>query len=76
MPVGCLGNTSSSDQQDLKNQSSVGSYLDEGGGGNGNKQQVIVGPRTMTDVFIFFIKIKTVDYVLNQSINKQTFISA
>ena len=39
MPVGCLGNTSSSDQKDLKNQSSVGLHLDEGGG-NGHKQQV------------------------------------
>ena len=41
MPVGCLGNTSSSsDQKDLKNHSSVGSHLDEGGGGNGNNSTV------------------------------------
>ena len=31
MPVGCLGNTSSNDQRDSKNQSSVGQNLDEGG---------------------------------------------
>ena len=37
MPVGCLGNNSSSDQKDLQNQSSVGLHLDEGGG-NGSKQ--------------------------------------
>lgn len=41
MPVGCLGNTSSSsDQKDLKNHPSVGSHLDEGGGGNGNNSMV------------------------------------
>ena len=42
MPVGCLGNTSSSsDQKDLKNHSSVGSHRDEGGGGgNGNNSTV------------------------------------
>ena len=37
MPVGCLGNNSNNDQKDLKNQSSVGFHLDEGGG-NGNNQ--------------------------------------
>ena len=41
MPVGCLGNTSNSDQKDLKNNSCSGSHLDEGGG-NGSKQQVSV----------------------------------
>ena len=41
MPVGCLGNTSSSDQKDLTNTSSVGSQLDEGGG-NGSKKKVNV----------------------------------
>ena len=39
MPVGCLGNSSSTDQKDLRNHSISGSHLDEGGG-NGNKNQV------------------------------------
>ena len=39
MPVGCLGNTSSSDQKDLRNHSISGSHLDEGGG-NGATNQV------------------------------------
>ena len=41
MPVGCLGNTSSTDQNDLRNHSIVGSHLDEGGG-NGNTNQVTI----------------------------------
>ena len=39
MPVGCLGNTSSTDQKDLRNHSISGSHLEEGGG-NGNINQV------------------------------------
>ena len=39
MPVGCLGNTSSSDQKDLRNHSISGYHLDEGGG-NGATNQV------------------------------------
>ena len=39
MPVGCLGNSSSTDQKDLRNHSISGSHLDEGGG-NGNTNQV------------------------------------
>ena len=41
MPVGCLGNTSSTDQNDLRNHSISGSHLDEGGG-NGNTNQVAI----------------------------------